>query len=73
MTKKVRLVTTAAEILTVPRAAGSYYDPVLCCSVMPTASGQMPVVENGLAFRTSSKTKEFPGDDDPDPDRGACY
>jgi hypothetical protein len=73
MTRPVRLVTTATVIATVQRAAGEYYDPALGYAVAPTSEGVKPVAEIALPARTASKTKQHPGDDDPDPDLAACY
>jgi len=73
MSRPVRLVTTSTAIATTPRAEGEYYDHALECSVAPTPEGLKPVAEIALPIRTSSKTKQHPGDDDPDPDRGSCY
>lgn len=73
MTRPVRLVTTATAIATVQRADGEYYDPALGYAVVPTSEEVKPVAEIALRIRTSSKTNQHPGDDDPDPDLAACY
>lgn len=73
MSQPVRLVAMSRYIATAPRAESEFYDPTLGYSVVATSEGLRPIAELALPSGTSSKTKQHPGDDDPDPDRGTCY
>ena len=50
-----------------------HYDEARQMSVVSFRGTLVPLAAMGQAARTTSKTEQAPGDDDPDPDAIECY
>lgn len=68
--KPVFLVSKAMVIE--PDGPAGYYNPELHLNTV-SKEDQTPLVLSGVSAPTHSKTRQHPGDDDPDPGQDKCY
>jgi len=55
-----------------PDGPAGYYNPELHLNTV-SKEDQTPLVLSGVSAPTHSKTRQHPGDDDPDPGQDKCY